>query len=146
MNTKQLNDILTLFTLLILADGKVYGEETRTMGRQLFQIFISMNTGIMFTPEMAREWFRSHRQPLSALLEGRDRAAILKVSITKLAGLDMEFKLKLYGALVKVSRADDDFHEAERTLVKQAAQIWGIEDSLADLEIAEGSGPEERNA
>lgn len=127
MNSDQVNDVLTLFALLILVDGKVKVEETHVMGRQLARLQSSLDPGVMFTPAMGVDWFKSNSAQLRSLLNSEDRDLYLKTSIHKLARLDKNLKLQIYYVLIRIAYADAEYHASERKLVDIAAQAWGLD-------------------
>lgn len=127
MNSDQLNDTLSLFSLLILADGKIYAEETEVMGRQLFNIQKSLETGILFTPEMGVDWFKNNLFALRTVMQSDDREAFLKSVIFKLRALDKNVKLKIYYAMIRIAHADAEYHATERGIVELAGEVWELD-------------------
>ena len=126
MNSEQLNDTLSLFSLLILADGKIFAEETEVMGRQLFKIQQSLETEILFTPDMGVEWFKDNLFSLRTVMQGTERDVYLRSAIVKLSGLEKPAKMKIYNALIRIAHADADYHDKERSIVKLAEEVWDL--------------------
>ncbi len=126
MNSEQLNDTLMLFSLLILADGKIFVEETDVMGRQLHQLQKSLETGIIFTPEMGVDWFKSNLFNLRNLMGSDNRQTYIKTTIVKLSKLPLRTKLKIYYAMIRIAHADAEYHGSERKMIELASDIWDL--------------------
>ncbi len=127
MNSQQLNETLTLFSLLILIDGKIFPEELEVMVNQLAQIQNSTSTDILFTPAMAKDWFKNNVKSLRMILESDDHENLMKTAVFKLAKYEDDLRLKIYDAMIRIAHADGECHPTEIKMVEHASTSWGIE-------------------
>ena len=133
MQDKELQNILTLLSLAVLVDRKVYEVEVHALGRQITQLYKTLKTSMFVTEQMAVDWFHSNRADLIAILEGPDKDIYIIQLLTKLS--DFPKKFRLYDAILRVAYADAEYHQSENDLVKLASKIWNIDHNTDDATL-----------
>ena len=124
MTTEEWQNIMTLLTVIILADKRVYKEEVDTFVKTVKSLNDSISPEIFMTEGMAFDWFKSNRMRVSNMLVGPNVDRNIKQIIAnthKVPG-----KSHILRAMQSIARADSDFHKNEQTIIDRAAQGWGV--------------------
>lgn len=129
LNTDYLDKLLRLFSTLIIIDGKILPEEVEVMGQQLARITNMVDDGILFTPEMGKDWFIANQKQISTELMSQDRQRVISASLMGLVGLNQKFQQKILYAMIRISWADGEYHTEEENYVHLASMAWGLERS-----------------
>lgn len=130
LTSDKLNDVLSLFSLVILSDGKVYPEEVSVMGNQLSKLLSVVDPNILFSPEMGRDWFANNRKSLKMLISVEDNRHFIDIALMKLKDAEPKLKKMLVYAMIRIAWADGEFHDKEEYMVKRAEDIWKIDLAL----------------
>jgi len=118
--TQDIEDILTLFAMTILADRRLFMEEL-----ELFMDLSGMIEPFNTSPEQLTganmlEWFENNKEHLLVKLDAPDFETWIKTILERLAPLsDKSIILKAMSAL---SIADDNVHISERSLLSLTAK------------------------
>ena len=122
MNTENWEDILTLLTMVVVADKKVYKEEVDTFVEAIYDLNNAISPDIFFTESMAFEWFRANRERVKNKLIGRNADRNLKEVIIRLKGL--KYQKEILDSMARIAHADSEYHDQEHKVIKQAAYSW----------------------
>jgi len=124
MDNKELENILRLVSIVILADKKVYPEEVDVMSSQILKLCSEIDRDLFVTKKMAGDWFRMNRATLESALGGPYRNDFIHSALISLK--DTSYTGSLYNLILKISNSDGEFHEKERSLAILAQRLWGI--------------------
>ena len=124
MTTDEWHNIMTLLTIVILADKRVYKEEVDTFVHTVKALNQSISPEIFMTEGMAFDWFKSNRMRVSNLLVGPSVEANIKNLIRNTR--NVPGKSKIIDAMQRIAQADSDFHKTEQNVIKRAADGWGV--------------------
>jgi len=124
MTSDEWHDVLTLLTIVILADRRVYKEEVDSFVDTIKSLNAEISPEIFMTDGMAFDWFKSNRDRVSNLLIGPNVDKTIKTIIARtrhIAG-----KTSVISAMNKIANADSDFHKSEQNIIKRTAYGWGV--------------------
>lgn len=124
MNTKNWEDILTLLTMVILIDRRVYKEEVDTFVIAVYELNNAISPDIFFTESMAFEWFKANRDQVKNKLVGKFADRNMKDVIIRLKPL--KHKEAILHAMSRIAHADEDYHSREHSVIQQAAYSWKL--------------------
>lgn len=124
MTTDEWHNIMTLLTIIILADKRVYKEEVDTFVKTVKSLNESISPEIFMTEGMAFDWFKSNRVRAENLLVGPNVQRNLKDIIVKTR--NVPGKSHIINAMQRIAQADSDFHKNEQSVIKRAAEGWGV--------------------
>ncbi len=124
MTSDEWHNIMTLLTLVILADKKVYKEEVDTFVATVKSLNETIAPGMFMTDSMAFEWFKSNRMRVSHLLVGPHVERNIQELIAKTR--KVPGKPAIINAMREIARADDDFHKSEETVIGKCAKGWKL--------------------
>lgn len=124
MTTDEWHNILTLLTVIILADKRVYKEEVDTFVATVKSLNEKISPEIFMTEGMAFDWFKSNRMRVDNMLVGPNVDRNIKQIISNTARVPG--KSHILNAMQTIARADSDFHKNEQTIIKRAAAGWGV--------------------
>ncbi len=125
MDDKQLENILRLLSIVILADKKVYPEEVDVMSSMIKELCSEIDQNLFITKKMAGDWFRMNRASLESVLQGPYRNDFIHESLLSLK--DSPHTQNLHKLILKVSNSDGEFHEKERSLAILAERLWSLD-------------------
>lgn len=124
MQTDDWQKIMTLLTVIIMADKRVYKEEVDMFTRSVVKLNKKLSPGIFMTPKMAFDWFVDNRDRVQAAMtseDKHDRIDGLILSVSHLPGRN-----DILRTMFAIAKADSDYHSNERHIVKRAAEAWGL--------------------
>ena len=124
MTSDEWHNIMTLLTVIILADKRVYKEEVDTFVSTVKTLNETIAPGMFMTESMAFDWFKSNRVRVSHLLVGPNverNIQDLIANTRKVPG-----KPAIIDAMRKIARADDDFHKSEETVIGKCVEGWKL--------------------
>ncbi len=124
MTSEEWHDILTLLTMVIMVDRRVYKEEVDTFVKTVKQLNDSISPETFMTEGMAFDWFKSNRERVKNLLVGKDVDRNIKTAITRTKNIPG--KALIIKAMGSIAQADSDFHKSEHTVIRRAAYGWGV--------------------
>lgn len=124
MTSDEWHDIMTLLTIIILADKRVYKEEVDTFVATVKKLNDTISPDIFMTEGMAFDWFKSNRLRVGHLLVGpkvEQNIQTLVKGTMKVPG-----KQAIIGAMRKIAEADSDFHQSEETIISKCIEGWKL--------------------
>jgi len=113
MTSEEWHDVLTMLTIVILADRRVYKEEVDT--------FVS---AVQFLG-MAFDWFKSNKKRVANLLVGSQVDKNIENLIKRTDKIPGQGAI--LAAMQDIAQADSDFHKNEQNIIEKCALGWGIE-------------------
>jgi len=124
MTSDEWHDVLTLLTIVILADRRVYKEEVDTFVAAVTSLNAKISPEIFMTDGMAFDWFKSNRDRVRDLLVGKNVERDIKETIIRTK--KVPGKTDIIAAMQSIAEADSDFHKAEHNIIKRTAYGWGV--------------------
>ena len=124
MNTETWHKILSLLTVVILADDRVYKEEVDTFVASAMKLNKSISPDMFLTPKMAFDWFVANREHIQKTVNSPGGASHINRLILSLKSL--KGKKEVIQAMQAIARADDELHKTEELVISQAAKVWGL--------------------
>lgn len=131
MNVVQWKHILTLLSVVIVADNRVYKEEVDAFVERSVALKEIITPKMLFSKKMTFDWFVIHRDEIKDWLHGPEPEEIILKHI--LALQESEFRQEILDALYAIAIVDGDFHEAESNVIALACKHWGL--SMPEAEI-----------
>lgn len=124
MRTEDWHNILTLFTVIILIDKRIYKEEVDTFVALAIKLNSKISPDIFMTQKMAFDWFVDNRDKVKRITEAPDSERRIDQLITSLSPLPrLDSILKI---MFEIARSDNDYHKSEKQVIKLAAKQWGL--------------------
>jgi len=124
MTSEEWHEILTLMTIVVLADKRVYKEEVDTFVKAVKTLNDIISPEIFMTEGMAFDWFKSNRERVGKMLVGKDVERNIKDTITRTK--NVPGKPEIVKAMQKIAQADSDYHKSEHGVIRRAAYGWGV--------------------
>ena len=124
MNTDDWEDVLTLMTMVILADERIYKEEVDAFVRAVFELNNAISPDIFITESMAFEWFKNNRDRIRDILKSPDSEPRVQALIRRMNKL--RHKAKILAAMDTIAHADSDYHQKEHSVIRMSADNWGV--------------------
>lgn len=124
MNKEYLENILTLLTVVILIDDKVYPEEVEAFSKAVQKISEQIDPDILFTSSMAADWFKANRSNVQLRLQshGADQLIMRLVQSIKVYA----HKKDVFFNMIRIAHADSEYHTTEHDVLRIAADVWNI--------------------
>jgi len=124
MTSDEWHDILTLLTIVILADRRVYKEEVDTFVETVKKLNEDISPEIFITEGMAFDWFKSNRERVGKMLVGKNVQKNIAGTIKRTRGVPK--KPVILKAMKCIAESDSDFHKNEMSIIRRAADGWGV--------------------
>jgi len=124
VETARWKDILTLLTIAVVIDRRVYKEEVDAFRQEALALRESLTPDMILSDKMAFDWFLIHRDEVMGwLIEPQAEARI----IGHMQKLKSEPKrARILQALYTISMADNECHHSEADFLDLAAQQWNL--------------------
>lgn len=124
MTSEEWHNVMTLLTLVILADKRVYKEEVDAFVVSVKKLNETISPEIFMTEGMAFDWFKSNRSRVTNLLVGPKIEQNIQelISNTK----NVPGKAAIIRAMQEIANADSDYHKNEETVIGRCAKGWKL--------------------
>jgi len=124
MNSEEWHGILSLLTLVIFADRRVYKEEVDTFVKAVKNLNETISPEIFMTEGMTFDWFKTNRDRVKNLLVGPKVEQNIQKIIRDTRNVpDKQAVIK---AMQTIAEADSDFHKAEESIIEKCMIGWKI--------------------
>jgi len=133
MEKSHIENILTLLTLVILIDDRVYPEEVETFSDAAHRLCYNIDPGILFTSSMAADWFKANRASIHMRLHEESKGFVRKI-IRSLTGFKK--RKDVFFNMVQIAHSDKEYHTKEHIVIQLASEIWSIPYSVDESLIA----------
>lgn len=124
MDSDSWHDILTLMSMVILADRRVYKEEVDTFVASVTHLNKTISPDMFMTDSMAFEWFKSNRDRVKNMMIGKDAQRNVREIIMRAGKLP--YKAEIVKCMKSIANADNEYHSAEHSVIKQSAYMWKV--------------------
>lgn len=135
MKKEYLENVLTLLTIVILIDEKVYPEEVEIFSRAVQQISEQIDPNILFTTSMAADWFKANRESVKARLKEETADRLIKTIIGNLR--EFPGHKDVFFNMIRIAHADQEYHQTEHKVIRMASEAWRIPYSVEQANIAQ---------
>ena len=128
METARWTDILTLLTIAVVIDRRIYKEEVDTFRKEVLALCEILTPEMIFSDKMAFDWFLVHRDKVMTwLIEPQAKQTI----ITHLQKLKNEpARARILQSLHAIVIADNECHLHEAEFINLAAEQWELPSPL----------------
>lgn len=124
MTSEEWHSILSLMTLVIFADKRVYKEEVDTFVETVKILNETISPEIFMTEGMAFEWFKTNKERIGNLLVGPKVEQNIQDLIRDTRHVPN--KRAVIEAMQRIAEADSDFHKNEETIIEKCAKGWKL--------------------
>lgn len=114
--------LLRLLSQVILADGHVYETEIEALVKGAMTLGLKDETGVFLSSDTIRQWFENYLPELNKIWASKKKDVTITRLILSLA--DWPDKQAVVDTLEDISRADDNFHIEEQTLISIVKTYW----------------------
>jgi len=125
MTSEEWHDVLTMLTIVILADRRVYKEEVDTFVSAVQFLNKAISPDMLMTKGMAFDWFKSNKKRVANLLVGSQVDKSIENLIKRTDKIPGQGAI--LAAMQDIAQADSDFHKNEQNIIEKCALGWGIE-------------------
>lgn len=133
MKKEYLENVLTLLTVVILIDEKVYPEEVETFSKAVQKISEQIDPNILFTPSMAADWFKANRANVQMKLKQESYKTVISNIIQNLRGFTGH--KDVFFNMIRIAHSDQEYHETEHEVIRMASEVWKIPYSVEDQKL-----------
>ena len=123
-DTKQWTHILTLLTVAVVVDKRVYKEEVDMFINKVLALKDAISPEMIFSKKMAFDWFVVHREEVKVWMNEPDPHTIILRHI--LALCDLEGREKVLDAIYAIATVDGEYHAAEVDVIDMATKHWHL--------------------
>ena len=134
MKKEYLENVLTLLTVVILIDEKVYPEEVETFSKAVQKISEQIDPNILFTPSMAADWFKANRANVQMKLKQESYKTLISSIIQNLR--EFSGHKDVFFNMIRIAHSDQEYHVTEHEVILMASEVWKIPYSIADQKLA----------
>lgn len=131
MFTDELEDLLTLLAMMIVADKKVLSEEIEVFMGTACSLEKELGLVPSLTTAKLLAWFHVNADKLRSLLSKAEFERELNSLFARLSSIPN--KQPILDRMLEISAADDEFHVSEEALMVLAARYWNINLGSVDL-------------
>ena len=128
MDTTCIDDLLSLLTLTIIADNRIFAQEIEVF----LHASVTLQAELGFEPALGHAqlltWFEDNRERISSLLTLADFEAALGGILARLAHLPD--KTPILDQMHAISIADEEMHISETALITLAARHWCTQSAI----------------
>lgn len=124
MDTRQWTHILTLLSVAVTIDNRIYKEEVDMFVEQAFKLKGVISPDMIFSKKMAFDWFVVHRDEIKSWVEGVDPHTIILRHILALG--ESDFCQEILDAIYAIATVDGEYHTSEVDMISMACKHWHL--------------------
>ena len=124
MDTRQWTHILTLLSVAVIVDNRVYKEEVDMFVEQARSLKEVITPDMLFSDKMAFDWFVVHRDEIKAWMSDTDPHTVILRHILALG--DSPFLKEILGAIYTIATVDGEYHPSEADVIGMACKHWNL--------------------
>lgn len=124
MDTRQWTHILTLLSVAVVVDNRVYKEEVDMFVEQARSLKEVITPDMLFSDKMAFDWFVVHRDEIKAWMSDTDPHTVILRHILALG--DSPFLKEILGAIYTIATVDGEYHPSEADVIGMACKHWNL--------------------
>jgi len=124
VDTGQWTHILTLLSVAVIIDNRVYKEEVDMFVDQAMSLKDVITPDMIFSKKMAFDWFVVHRDEVKSWLAKDDSGTIILRHILSLG--DSPFCKDILKAIYAIVTVDGEYHASEVDMITMACKHWNL--------------------
>lgn len=124
MDTQKWTHILTLLSVAVIIDSRVYKEEVDMFVLQSLKLKEVISPDMIFSKKMAFDWFMIHRDDIKSWSEDMDADTVILRHILALG--DSPFCKDILEAIYEIANVDGEYHPSEIDVIGQACKHWNL--------------------
>lgn len=124
MDTRQWTHILTLLSVAVVVDNRVYKEEVDMFVDRAAALKDIISPEMIFSKKMAFDWFMVHRDPVKSWLAEPDPHTVIMRHILALG--ESPYCKDILEAIHAIATADGEYHPAEVDVIGMACKHWHL--------------------
>lgn len=124
VDTQQWKHILTLLSVAVVVDNRVYKEEVDMFVERALSLKDIITPDMLFSKKMAFDWFVVHRDEVKAWLSDVDPHTIILRHILALG--ESPFRKNILDAIYAIAKVDGEYHVSEIDMIGMACKHWHL--------------------
>lgn len=124
MDTRQWTHILTLLSVAVIIDNRIYKEEVDMFVEQAFKLKGVISPDMIFSEKMAFDWFVVHRDDIKAWLADIDSHTVILRHILAIG--ESPFCKEILDAIYAIANVDGEYHSSEVDVISMACKHWHL--------------------
>jgi len=124
LETRQWTHILTLLSVAVIVDNRIYKEEVDMFVERALTLKEIITPDMIFSKKMAFDWFVVHREEVKAWMVHTDPHSIILRHILALG--EASFCKEVLGAIYAIAIVDGEYHPSEIDMIGMACQHWNL--------------------
>jgi len=124
VDTRQWTHILTLLSVAVIIDNRIYKEEVDMFVEQAFKLKGVISPDMIFSEKMAFDWFVVHRDDIKAWLADIDSHTVILRHILAIG--ESPFCKEILDAIYAIANVDGEYHSSEVDVISMACKHWHL--------------------
>lgn len=124
MDTRQWTHILTLLSVAVIIDNRVYKEEVDMFVDQALKLKGVISPDMIFSKKMAFDWFVVHRDEIKLWLNDIDSNTVILRHILALG--ESPFCQDILDSIYAIANVDGEYHPSEVDVIGMACKHWHL--------------------
>lgn len=124
MDTQQWRHILTLLSVAVVVDNRIYKEEVDMFVERALDLKDIITPDMLFSKKMAFDWFVVHREEIKAWMGDIDPHTIILRHILALG--ESPFCKEILEAIYAIATVDGEYHASEVDMIGMACKHWHL--------------------
>lgn len=125
MDTQQWKHILTLLSVVVVVDSRVYKEEVDMFVEQASRLKDIISPDMIFSKKMAFDWFVVHRDETKTWVENLETSQNTLMHHILALG-ESPFRREILNALFSIAKVDGEYHASEMDVIALACKHWNL--------------------
>jgi len=124
VDTRQWTHILTLLSVAVIIDNRVYKEEVDMFVDQALKLKGVISPDMIFSKKMAFDWFVVHRDEIKLWLNDIDSNTVILRHILALG--ESPFCQDILDSIYAIANVDGEYHPSEVDVIGMACKHWHL--------------------
>ncbi len=124
MDTRQWTHILTLLSVAVIIDNRVYKEEVDMFVEQSLKLKEVITPEMLFSKKMAFDWFVVHRDEIQAWVKEADAHTVILRHILAIG--ESPHRKEILAAIYAIAKVDGEYHASEVDVIGMACKHWHL--------------------
>lgn len=124
MDIRQWTHILTLLSVAVVVDNRVYKEEVDMFVDRAMGLKEIITPKMLFSKKMAFDWFVVHRDEIKGWMGDVDPHTVILRHILALG--ESPFCKEILDAIYAIARVDGEYHDSEVDMIGMACKHWHL--------------------
>lgn len=124
MDIREWTHILTLLSVAVIIDDRVYKEEVDMFVEQAVKLKEIISPEMIFSKKMAFDWFVVHRDEIKVWANDLDAHAAILRHILALG--ESPHCKNILNAIYEIANVDGEYHPSEADVITMACEHWNL--------------------